>query len=130
MRPRKNGKYFLYFPAKDKQDVFRIGVAVANSPDRPVHGGAARDRGQPTASTPPCSSTATASLTCTSAASGADSCSDGRLGSYVATDTYPGDDQPALTPKIARLKDDMLGFAETPRNVVILDEHGKPLTAG
>jgi hypothetical protein len=30
-----NNKYYLYFPAKDKQDVFRIGVATSNSPAGP-----------------------------------------------------------------------------------------------
>ncbi|KKK16761.1 xylosidase [Aspergillus rambellii] len=31
----KNGKYYLYFPARDKQNVFRIGVAVSDSPSGP-----------------------------------------------------------------------------------------------
>ena len=31
----KDGKYYLYFPAKDKQDVFRIGVAVGDNPAGP-----------------------------------------------------------------------------------------------
>ena len=31
----KGGKYFLYFPVKDKQDVFRIGAAVGNNPAGP-----------------------------------------------------------------------------------------------
>jgi hypothetical protein len=51
-------------------------------------------------------------------------------GSYVAKDTYPANDQPALTPKIAAMRADMLGFSEKPRDVVILDEQGKPLTTG
>ena len=125
----KNGKYFLYFPAKDKQDIFRIGVAVASSPTGPFT--AEPHAIEDTYSIDPAVFIDT----------------DGRsymyfggiwggqlqrwaTGSYVTTDTYPRNDQPALTPKIARLKDDMLGLAETPRNVVILDEHGKPLTAG
>jgi beta-xylosidase len=124
----KNGKYFLYFPAKDKQDIFRIGVAVASSPTGPFT--AEPHAIENTYSIDPAVFIDT----------------DGRsymyfggiwggqlqrwaTGSYVTTDTYPRNDQPALTPKIARLKDDMLGLAETPRNVVILDEHGKPLTA-
>lgn len=28
----RNGKYYLYFPVKDKQDIFRIGVATSNKP--------------------------------------------------------------------------------------------------
>jgi hypothetical protein len=31
----KDGKYYLYFPARDKEDVFRIGVAVGDKPEGP-----------------------------------------------------------------------------------------------
>src|SRR4028119_1200419 len=31
----KNGTYYLYFPVKDKQDVFRMGVATSKSPVGP-----------------------------------------------------------------------------------------------
>ncbi|OHF03356.1 glycosyl hydrolase family 43 [Colletotrichum orchidophilum] len=31
----KNGKYYLYFPARDKEDIFRIGVAVSDKPEGP-----------------------------------------------------------------------------------------------
>lgn len=31
----KNGMYYLYFPVKDKDDIFRIGVATSNSPTGP-----------------------------------------------------------------------------------------------
>lgn len=31
----KNGKYYLYFPAKDKTDIFRIGVAISDKPEGP-----------------------------------------------------------------------------------------------
>lgn len=30
-----NGKYYLYFPARDKQGIFRIGVAVGDRPEGP-----------------------------------------------------------------------------------------------
>lgn len=30
-----NGKYYLYFPVKDKKDVFRIGVATSDKPEGP-----------------------------------------------------------------------------------------------
>ena len=51
-------------------------------------------------------------------------------GQYKAADVYPAADQPALTPKVALMRVDMKGFAEKVRDVVILDEGGKPLTAG
>ncbi len=31
----KNGKYYLYFPLKDKTDIFRIGVAISDKPEGP-----------------------------------------------------------------------------------------------
>ena len=31
----KNGKYYLYFPLKDKDDTFHIGVAVSSTPEGP-----------------------------------------------------------------------------------------------
>ncbi len=31
----KNGKYYLYFPMKDKEDIFRIGVATSDKPYGP-----------------------------------------------------------------------------------------------
>src|SRR5215210_6689917 len=31
----KNGTYYLYFPVKDKNDIFRIGVATSSSPSGP-----------------------------------------------------------------------------------------------
>jgi beta-xylosidase len=31
----KNGKYYFYFPARDSEGVFRIGVAVGDKPEGP-----------------------------------------------------------------------------------------------
>ena len=31
----KNGKYYLYFPAKDKDNIFKLGVAVSDKPEGP-----------------------------------------------------------------------------------------------
>lgn len=31
----KNGKYYMYFPVKDKNDIFRIGVALSDKPEGP-----------------------------------------------------------------------------------------------
>ena len=31
----KDGKYYLYFPTKDKQDIFKIGVAISSNPAGP-----------------------------------------------------------------------------------------------
>jgi Glycosyl hydrolases family 43 len=124
----KKGKYFLYFPVKDKQDVFRIGVAVGDNPAGPFTA-----RPQPIKN----------SFSIDPAVFKDDDGSyymyfggiwGGQLqrwssGAYKAADTYPAKDQPALTPKVARLGDDMLELAEPPRDLVIRDENGSPLTA-
>ena len=32
---RKDGKYYMYFPLKDKNDIFRLGVAISDKPEGP-----------------------------------------------------------------------------------------------
>jgi hypothetical protein len=123
----KGGKYYLYFPVKDKQDVFRIGVAVGDNPAGPF-------KAQPEA--------IKNSFSMDPAVFKDD---DGKYymyfgglwggqlqrwksGEYKADDeSQPADDQPALFPKVARMANDMLEFAEKPKDVKILDENGKPL---
>jgi glycosyl hydrolase family 43 len=126
---QKNGKYFLYFPVKDKQDVFRIGAAVSASPVGPFK-----------AETTPIEGSFSMDPAVFTDDDGQSYMYFGGIwggqlqrwatGSYVAKDTYPANDQPALTPKIAKMKPDMLGFSEKPKDVVILDENGQPLKAG
>ena len=124
----KGGRYYLYFPVKDKEDAFRIGVAVGSAPQGPFKPQPAPIEG--TFSIDPC----------------VFKDSDGQhymyfggiwggqlqrwaTGSYVAKDVYPAKDQPAISAKVARLGDDMLTLAESPRDVVLLDESGRPLVA-
>lgn len=125
----KDGKYYLYFPVKDKQDVFRIGAAVSDNPAGPFTAQSEPIRGS------------------YSIDPAVFKDSDGKYymyfggiwggqlqrwasGKYQSDDVYPADDQPALSPKVALMSDDMLGFAEDLKDVVIQDENGKPLTAG
>src|SRR5262245_41588146 len=124
----KGGKYYFYFPAKDKQDVFKIGVAVGTNPAGPFTPQPEPIKGS--YSIDPCVFKDT----------------DGKYymyfggiwggqlqrwatGTYNPKDEYPANDRPALSAKMARLGDDMNSFAEAPRDVVIQDESGKPLTA-
>ena len=41
----------------------------------------------------------------------------------------PKGEEEALTPRVVRLREDMLEFAEAPSPVIILDENGQPLKA-
>jgi len=126
---QKGSKYFLYFPVKDKQDVFRIGAATSTSPIGPFKAEPAPIEGSYSMDPAVFTDDDGQSYMYFGGIWG------GQLqrwatGSYVAKDTYPANDQPALAPKIAKMKADMLGFAEKPKDVVILDEKGQPLTAG
>jgi hypothetical protein len=129
----KKGTYFFYFPAKDKEGVFRIGVATSKSPtgpfkpeQKPIPGSYSID---PAVFTD----------------------SDGKTYMYfggiwggqlqrwhtgkydktLMTDLGKGhENEPALNAKIALMSEDMLSFAEPVRDVQIIDEKGKPLLAG
>jgi Glycosyl hydrolases family 43 len=124
----KGGKYFLYFPAKDKQDVFLIGVAVGTRPEGPFTPQAAPIEGSYSID-PAVFKDGDGSHYMYFGGIWGGQLQRWATGQYKAQDVYPAPDQPALTPKVARMRDDMLGFAEPVKDVVILDESGKPLLA-
>ncbi|NQU86004.1 MAG: glycoside hydrolase family 43 protein [Mariniphaga sp.] len=130
----KNGTYYFYFPAKDKDDAFKIGVATGKNPAGPF-------KAQPEAikgsfSIDPCSfvdNDGKAYLYVGGIWGGQlQRWQTGKFVEHVNTpfDLEPAADQPALCAKVACLTDDMLEFGEEPKDVVILDENGKPLLAG
>lgn len=49
---------------------------------------------------------------------------------WAAAHALPAKEEPALSPIVARLTDDMLEFAEPTREAFILDENGDPLLEG
>jgi hypothetical protein len=125
----KDGQYFFYFPAKDKKEVFRIGVAVSNNPAGPFTARPAPIDGSYSIDPAVFKDTDGAYYMYFGGIWG------GQLqrwasGTYEPEDVYPAKDQPALSPKIARLANDMVSFAHPPRDVVIQDENGAPLKAG
>jgi hypothetical protein len=125
----KNGKYFLYFPAKDKQDIFRIGVATGTSPAGPFMAEPEPIPGSFSVDPAVFKDTDGEYYLYVGGIWG------GQLqrwssGNYLAEDQYPADDQPALAPKVARMSDDMLTFAEELRDVQILDQDGTPILTG
>ncbi len=127
-----NGTYYLYFPVKDKQDIFRIGVATSQSPTGPF-----------TAQPAPMANSYSMDPNVFRDDDGAHYMYFGGIwGGQLqrwATGTYNPDGgntdlnddaAPALTPRVARMRGDMLEFAEAPRPVVINDEAGNPLLGG
>lgn len=124
----KNGKYFLYFPARDKQGVFRIGVAVSDKPEGPF-----------TADPEPIPSTFSIDPCCLADEDGKYFLAWGgiwggqlqkwRNGAFDPEGVEPGDHEPAIGPRIAELSDDMKTLKGGVTEIRILDEQGRPLLA-
>jgi hypothetical protein len=125
----KNGKYYLYFPAKKPDGIFQIGVAIGDSPAGPFI-----PESQPIKN----------SYSIDPAVFPDD---DGKFYMYFggiwggqlqlyrenkfnAGFIEPLPHEKALGPRVTLLTDDMKEFGEPVREITILDEHGLPLLAG
>ncbi|MDR6804981.1 beta-xylosidase [Dyadobacter sp. BE34] len=129
----KNGTYYLYFPVKDKQDVFRIGVATSKSPAGPFKAEPEPIPGSYSIDPAVFTDTDGQSYMYFGGIWGGQlqRWHSGKYDKTLSTDLGKGHDQePALSAKVAKMSGDMRTFAETPRDVQILDEHGKPLLGG
>ena len=125
----KDGKYYFYFPLKDKNDIFRIGAAVSDVPEGPF-----------IAEKHPILGSYSIDPAMFEDEDGEHymyygGIWGGQLQRYrdnkaIEVGAEPADEEPALCAKVARMADDMLEYAEEPKDVVILDEDGKPLKAG
>jgi hypothetical protein len=124
----KDGKYYMYFPLKDKNDVFHIGVAIADRPEGPFIPQPDPIRGS-------------YSIDPAVIKDGDDyfmyfgGLWGGQLQRYrdnkALEDPHLNpDEEPAIPSRVVKLSKDMLQFAEEPREVIVLDEHGEPLKAG
>ncbi len=131
----KDGKYYLFFPAKDHEEIFRIGVAISDSPAGPF-------TPQPNA--------IKNSFSIDPAVFKDDDenyymyfggiwggqLQRWRTGSFNGAEPespvafLPEADEPALCAKVAKLTDDLLAFAESPKDVMITAENGQPLLQG
>jgi beta-xylosidase len=123
----KDGKYYMYFPMKDKNDIFRHGVAIADRPEGPfipqpdpIRGSYSidmaifKDEGE--------------YYMYFGGIWG------GQLQRYkdnkaLESAYLPTGKEPALPSRVVRLSEDMLQYAEEPRPVHVVDKNGKPLTA-
>lgn len=130
----KDGTYYLFFPAKDYDGIFRIGVATSASPTGPFVP-------QPEAMKnsfsidPAVFKDDDGSYYIYFGGIWGGQLQRWREGTFKAEGEgpfahLPEDREPALCAKVAKLTDDLLSFAETPKDVVITDEAGKPLLQG
>lgn len=128
----KNGKYYFYFPAKDKQGVFYIGAAVGDRPEGPFKAQPEPIKGSFSMDPAVFTDDDGQSYMYFGGIWG------GQLqrwanGSYdesIGNTDLNRPNDPALMPKIAKMQDNMLEFAEAPRDALIVDKQGKPLLGG
>jgi hypothetical protein len=125
----KNGKYYLYFPVKDKKDVFHIGVAVSNAPagpfkaePQPIDGSFSID---PAVFTD--SDGSTYMYFGGIWGGQLQRWASGKYDSSGSKTDLKEDDKPALSCKVVKLTGDMLHFAEPVKDALVVDKDGKPL---
>jgi hypothetical protein len=124
----KNGKFYLYFPLKDKNDIFRIGVAISDRPEGPFTPQSDPIRGS--YSIDPCVFEENGVYYMYFGGLWG-----GQLQRYRDNkalengSVFPADSEPAIYSRVAKLSADMLQFEEEPRPVIILDKNGKQFTA-
>ena len=125
----KNGKYYLYFPARDKDGIFRIGVATSDRPEGPFK---------------PEESFILGSFSIDPAVLVDDDDKayiyfgglwGGQLESWMTNNFIkdfeePAADAPMVGPRVAELSDDMLSIKEIPQEILVVDEDGNPIKAG
>ncbi len=124
----KDGRYYLYFPARDKDGIFRIGVAVGSQPEGPFVADPEPISG--TFSIDPCSFTdddGQVYLYFGGIWGGQLQC--WNSDSFDPTGAEPTGDVPALMPRVARLSEDMRSLSSEVQELAILDADGKPLRA-
>ena len=122
-----NGKYYLYFPVKDKQDIFRIGVAISEKPEGPFKAESEPIRG---------------SYSMDPAVFKDD---DGKFymyfggiwggqlqrwnkNKYDSTLKNRAGEEQAVLPRIARMNADMKSFAEPVREIKLVGQNGETFT--
>ncbi len=122
----KNNQYFFYFPAKDKKDIFRIGVAVGDRPEGPfkaqpnfIEGSYSMD--------PAVFQDDDGKFYMYFGGLWGGQLQSWQTGTYLKDAKEPVDESPAIGPRVAAMADDMLGFAEPVKEIQILDENGKPI---
>ncbi|CZT22727.1 probable xylosidase [Ramularia collo-cygni] len=125
----KNGTYYFYFPAKDHEGVFRIGVAVGDKPEGPfvpepeaIEGSYSidpavlvDDDGQ-------------AYLYFGGLWGGQLQCwRSGTFDKEAYSSMESSGDEPALFPRVAKLSEDMKSFNGPVQDLIINDTDGKPI---
>lgn len=129
----KDGKYYLVFPARDKEGLFRLGVAVSDSPVGPFKAEPNYIEGSYSID-PAVLKDDDGKVYCYYGGLWGGQLDKWKTGKFNPNGgELEGDFDPnadAQGPMFAQFSDDMKSFVTTPKNLTILDENGKPLKAG
>jgi len=124
----KNGKYYLYFSLKDKNDIFRIGVAVSDKPEGPFIPQPDPIRGS--YSIDPCVFEEDGNHYMYFGGLWGGQLQRYKNNKALEFAHLPEGNELALPSRVVKLSEDMLGFAEEPRPLEIFNPDGTPLKAG
>lgn len=124
----KNGKYYLYFPARDYQDLFRIGVASGDRPEGPFKAEKSFIEGSYSID-PAVFQDEDGSYYIYFGGLWGGQLQNWNHNAY-GPEHYPADDEPALKPRMAKLSQDMLALDEDVKEIKIIDQDGNELLAG
>lgn len=125
----KKGKYYLFFPAKNKKGIFQLGVAVSDSPVGPFKAEPLPIKGSYSID-PAVYEDEDGSFYCYFGGIWGGQLQKFRNNIFDEDNELPKPEEPALLPLVAKLTDDLLQFAEEVKEIQILDEQGKPLLEG
>ncbi len=128
----KNDTYYLYFPVKDKKDVFHIGVATSKSPSGPFKAEPSFIKGSYSIDPAVFTDTDGKSYMYFGGIWGGQlqRWKDDQYDSTGSITDLKQDSLPAIRPRIAMMSKDMLSFAEPVKEVRIVDTEGNELLGG
>jgi len=131
----KDGKYYLFFPSKDYDGIFRIGVAISDSPTGPFTAQREAIKGSFSID-PAVFKDDDGSYYMYFGGIWGGQLQRWKKGSFMAEQPesplafLPNDNEPALCAKVVKLSDDLLSFTDVPKDVVIVGEDDQPLLQG
>lgn len=125
----KNGTYYLYFPLKDKDDVFRIGVATAKNPAGPFKAEPKPIEGSFSIDPAVFTDDDGISYMYYGGIWGGQlqRWENGKYNANGSKTDHLKENSPALTAKVAKMSKDMLQFDGPVKDVIILDKNGQPI---
>ncbi len=124
-----NGKYYLFFPARDKEGNFRLGIAESDKPEGPFTPHPECIKGSYSID-PAVFVDDDGKVYVYNGGLWGGQLEKYRTGKFDPNGTEPEADEPAVGPLCAVMNDDMTEYVSAPVNLQILDESGEPIKAG